>query len=173
MSWWKKVKKTASSVGSGIKKAADKAVDTLDKVTDNKVFEIGANAMGTVYGVPNLGTMARKGVNASQELMDGNYMNALQLAMSSNPGLSSSIPSVQGFDVNSYVSKFNEAQKLGNSLYIPKQLMKNGNMNSLAIHEYLGQNLLNNNMMGAYKVKALSPFLNQISDRQVYDLFNF
>lgn len=173
MAWWKKVKKVGSSVGKGIKKAANKAVDTLDKATDNKVFEIGANAIGTAYGAPNLGTMARNGVNASQELMDGNYANALQLAMSSKPGLSSSIPSMQGFDVNSYVSKFNEAQKLGDNMYIPKQLMRNGNMNDLAIHEYLGQNLLNNNMMGAYKVKALNPLLDQISNRQVYDLFNF
>lgn len=173
MAWWKKVKKTASSVGSGIKKAANKAVDTLDKVTDNKVFEIGANVAGTAYGVPNLGTMARNGVNAGQELTNGNYKNALQLAMSSNPGLSSSMPSVQEFDLNNYVGKFNEAQKLGKSMYIPKQIMRNGNMNNLAIHEYLGQNLLNNNMMGAYKVQALNPLLNQISDRQVYDLFNF
>lgn len=173
MSWWKKIKKTGSSIGSGIKKAANKAIDTVDKVTDNKVFEIGANAIGTAYGVPNLGTMTRNGVDAGQELMDGNYMKALQLATGSNPGLSSSIPSMQGFDLNNYVSKFNEAQKMGESMYIPKQLMKNGNMNNLALHEYLGQNLLNNNMMGAYKLKALEPLLNQISDRQVYDLFNF
>lgn len=169
MGAWGWVKKKAKKVGKGIHKAVDKGVDALDKVTDNKAFEVSANAIGSVYGVPNAGTLTRKVVDATQDVMDGNFNNALQLATERHPGLIDK-PSVTGsFDPVDYIDKFNA----GVTTQIPKQMMSNNGISGLNIHEYLGQEFLNNADVGAYKFKALNPLLNQITDRNVYDLFNF
>lgn len=182
MGLWKKVKKGASKASSKLKNAADKAVDVVDKVTDNQLFEVSANMVGTAYGVPNAGSMVRKGVNTSQELIDGNLTKAIEASglLQNNPMTKYIQPIQSQFNPQIGMEQLNNYRDYYNNLdpfavqnsFMMKQLRLPMD-NSMNYEYQMANYLMHNPELAGYNMQMVKPMYDSITDKSVYDSFNF
>lgn len=182
MGIWSKIKTGVSKVGSKIRDAADKATNVVDKVTDNQLFEVSANMIGSAYGVPNAGSMIRKGVNTSQELVDGNLKKAIQASglLQNNP-MSKYIQPIQSqFNQDFSMDQLNDYKDYYNNLdpiemrnaFMMKQMRLPIN-NSMKYEYQMANHLMQNPELAGYNMQMVKPMYDSITDRSVYDSFNF